>query len=85
MYFNLIFPVCQQMIIPEEPKWNTPEKKYNSYEKLESDFAEGTVHPNDLKKSMTIHINNLLDPVRDYFNKNKDAKRLAKLVKGYRK
>ena len=22
---HIIFPVCQQMIIPEEPKWNTPE------------------------------------------------------------
>ena len=82
---HIIFPVCQQMIIPAELKWDTPERIYESYENLESCFADGTIHPNDLKKSMIIHINNLLDPVREYFNKNKQAKQLSKLVKGYRK
>ena len=82
---HIIFPICKTMVIPEELKWNTPERKYQSFEMLEKDFADGTIHPNDLKKSMVIHINNLLEPVREYFSKNKQAKQLAKQVKNYRK
>ena len=54
---------------------------YEKYSILELDFSSGLVHPNDLKKAMIIHINNLLEPVREYFNNNKQAKNLAKLVK----
>ena len=73
------------MVIPAEPKWDTPERIYDDYNNMEKDFAEGTIHPNDLKKAMVNHINNLLEPVREYFKNNKHAKNLAKLVKNYRK
>ena len=64
---NIIFPINKFMIIPEDKKWNTPERKYDDYNLMEKDFAEGKIHPNDLKNSMINHINNLLDPVREYF------------------
>ena len=82
---HIVFPIVKKMVIPAEPKWDTPERIYEKYSILELDFSSGLVHPNDLKKAMIIHINNLLEPVREYFNNNKQAKKLAKLVKGYRK
>lgn len=82
---HIIMPIVKEMIIPEDTKWGTPERTYNDYIMMEKDFAEGNIHPNDLKKSMIYHINKLLDPVREYFNNNIDAKNLAKIVKNYRK
>ena len=74
-----------QVIIPADEKWGTPEKIYTEYDLLEKDFAEEKVHPNDLKKAMITQINHLLEPVRTYFKENKEAARLAKLVKSYKK
>ena len=82
---HIVFPIVKKMIIPAEPKWDTPERIYSNYNILELDFSQGMIHPNDLKKSMIIHINNLLEPVREYFNNNKQAKNLAKTVKSYRR
>ena len=82
---HILFPMMNQVIIPADEKWGTPEKIYTEYDLLEKDFAEEKVHPNDLKKAMITQINHLLEPVRTYFKENKEAARLAKLVKSYKK
>lgn len=81
----ILFPILGKIIIPADEKWGTPEKVYNSYEDLEKDFGEEIVHPNDLKKAMTVHINQLLEPVRKHFEEDENAKNLLKLVKSYNK
>ena len=81
----ILFPILGKIIIPADEKWGTPEKIYNSYEDLEKDFSEEIVHPNDLKKAMTVHINQLLEPVRKHFEEDENAKNLLKLVKSYKK
>ena len=80
----ILFPILGKIIIPSDEKWETPEKIYNSYVDLERDYKEEIIHPKDLKNSMTIHINQLLEPVRSYFNENAEAKNLLKLVKSYK-
>ncbi|KAL0231517.1 hypothetical protein GEMRC1_010921 [Eukaryota sp. GEM-RC1] len=57
---------------------------YNSYEELESDFVEGTLHPGDLKTTLAREINRLLQPVRDHFKSNGQAKKLLGQVKNIR-
>jgi tyrosyl-tRNA synthetase len=62
---HIIFPIVEKFIIPSNPKWNEPEKVFNSYNELEVAFEEGLIHPKGLKDGMVIHINNLLKPVQD--------------------
>lgn len=81
----IIFPILGKMVIPEDKKWNVPEVVYQNYNEMENDFKNEKLHPSNLKKSMTIHINQLLNPVRDYFANNSEVKKLAKLVKSYKK
>ena len=40
---------------------------YTSYEELAKDYAEGKVHPSDLKKSVASELSAILEPVRKYF------------------
>ncbi len=54
---------------------------YNSYKELESDFTNKKLHPLDLKLSCAIELNKLIKPVREHFEKNKEAKKFYESVK----
>ena len=56
---------------------------YEKYSDLEKDYYSGNIHPKDLKKSTSIYINKLLEPIREYFKNNKQAQKLRNLVKSY--
>jgi tyrosyl-tRNA synthetase len=56
---------------------------YPAYEALEADFVAGTLHPGDLKASLTTYINSMLEPVRKHFASGEPAK-LLEAVKRYR-
>ena len=59
-------------------------KKYESYEDLVADYESGALHPGDVKPALTKAINEILQPVRDHFENNKQAKQLLKTVRGYK-
>ncbi|PWZ01770.1 Nucleotidylyl transferase [Testicularia cyperi] len=48
---------------------------YSDYAKLEADYAEGNVHPADLKKAVAEAINTLLAPVQALFESDADFKK----------
>ena len=73
---HIVFPLVGHMCIPENLKWNEPELKFNSFDSLSLAFAEGKVQPKGLKDSMIVHINQLLQPIRDHFTNNKEANEL---------
>jgi tyrosyl-tRNA synthetase len=56
------------------------EVSFGSYGELERAYANGEVHPMDLKNAVANHVNKLLDPVRKHFEKNKKAKDLLAKV-----
>ena len=56
---------------------------YTYYSKLREDFKTQILHPADLKPAVAKYINKALKPVREYFENNKEAKRLQKKVKSY--
>jgi tyrosyl-tRNA synthetase len=56
---------------------------FKSYLELEQAYATGQLHPADLKVAVAKAVNQLLVPVRAYFEKNKEAKKLKELVEGY--
>lgn len=53
------------------------------YENLEKIYAEGKLHPLDLKKAVAKYLDEMIKPVREYFEKNKKAKALYEEVKKY--
>jgi len=52
-----------------------------SYEELEKTYREGELHPLDLKNETIEALDELLKPIRRYFEKNKKAKELYETVK----
>ena len=82
---HIVFPLVGHMCIPENIKWNEQEIVFNSFDELSLGFAEGKVQPKALKDSMIVHINQLLQPIRDHFSNNKEASELLKQVKSYTK
>jgi len=48
-------------------KWDKTSTTYTEYAMLEKDFAEGNVHPADLKDACTNILNELLEPIRQKF------------------
>lgn len=88
---NPILEYCKYIIFNsfKGVKIERPEKfggdiGYDSYKDLEDDFVEGKLHPMDLKNSVSFYINELLNPVRNHFKKNKEANKLLEQVKSFR-
>jgi tyrosyl-tRNA synthetase len=52
-----------------------------SYEELEKLYVEGKLHPLDLKKATAKALAELLEPVRKYFEANKEARELLEELK----
>ena len=66
---------------PDKFGGNLSVKRYGELEKL---FQEGKIHPLDLKKTTAYYINELIQPVREHFEKDKKAKALKELVESYK-
>jgi tyrosyl-tRNA synthetase len=52
-----------------------------SYEELERMFREGKIHPLDLKNAVVEHLEKMVRPIREHFEKNKRAKELYEIVR----
>ena len=57
--------------------------KFSSYEELEAAYKDGSLHPGDLKPSLAAAINAMIEPVRNHFKTNEDAKKLLATIKRY--
>ncbi len=87
---NPVLEYCKYIIFEKinEFKVERPEKfggnvTYTSYETLENDFIEKKLHPMDLKASSARYINQLIEPVREYFKNNLKAKELLEKIESY--
>ena len=56
---------------------------FSSYNELEEAFSEGKVHPADVKNTAAKILDELLQPVREHFEKDKDAKKLKEKVDSF--
>ncbi|MCA1812719.1 MAG: tyrosine--tRNA ligase [Halobacteriales archaeon] len=57
---------------------------FASYAELEAAFVAGKLHPMDAKGGAAKYINQLLDPVREHFEKDPNARRLKEQVEGFK-
>ncbi|OEL26417.1 Tyrosine--tRNA ligase 1, cytoplasmic [Dichanthelium oligosanthes] len=60
---------------------NGGNKTFVTMDELISDYESGALHPADVKPALAKAINIILQPVRDHFNNNSDAKLLLNTVK----
>ena len=88
---NPILEYCKYMIFEKfkDMKIERPAKfggdvSFGSYAELEKDYASGKLHPMDLKNATAIYLNEILNPVRRHFDKNKKAKDLLKQVRSFK-
>jgi tyrosyl-tRNA synthetase len=76
----IIFRKFDTRIIKRSAKFGG-DIELQSYDEMEKSFRDGKLHPLDLKKETSSAINEILEPVREYFEKNKRAKELYEFVK----
>ncbi|KAA8524079.1 hypothetical protein F0562_010490 [Nyssa sinensis] len=83
-YLNfIIFPWFHELKV-ERNAANGGEKTFSSFEELVADYQSGNLHPGDLKPALSKALNKILQPVRDHFNNDANAKELLKRVKSYK-
>lgn len=68
----ILFREYKSIIIERPPKYGGT-IEYFSYKDLEKDYAEGKIHPLDLKNAVAEYLIKILEPARKYFKNNKDA------------
>jgi tyrosyl-tRNA synthetase len=83
---NPILELCKYIIFPELKNENfvikRPEKwggnlEFSSYEELKEQYTE-ELHPLDLKNATADYINQILEPVHEYFEKNSESLEIIK-------
>ncbi|KYO00682.1 tyrosine--tRNA ligase [Plasmodium gaboni] len=80
---SIIFPFYNQFNLIRKEK-NGGDKTYYTVQELEHDYVNGLIHPLDLKDNVALYINKLLQPVRDHFQNNIEAKNLLNEIKKYK-
>lgn len=65
----IVFPATEVCTITRPAKYGG-DLSFESYQSLEAAFARRQVHPLDLKNAVAVHLNRLLQPVREYFDRH---------------
>jgi len=58
---------------------------YNTFEEVKEAFLNGSLAEADMKKGIADCVNELMQPVRDHFANNEDAKQVLELVREYKR
>jgi tyrosyl-tRNA synthetase len=87
---NPILEYCKYIIFEKFEKFEIkrPEKfggniSFNSYDELENSFVKKEIHPSDLKNTVGIYIDEIIKPIREHFENDKNANELLNKVKSY--
>jgi len=78
----ILFEENESLTVKRPAKYGG-DKTYKNYRELETDYTSGALHPADLKKMTAEELGKLVKPVREYFEKNEEAKKLYQEVKNY--
>ena len=55
--------------------------RFENYQKLEEAYRNGELHPQDLKNAVAEELSKILQPIKEYFEKDKEAKECLETVK----
>lgn len=86
--YNPIIDICRHIIFRETDTLEIPRPakfggnlELQSFDELAKIYAEGKLHPMDLKNAVSEELIKILEPVRKYFEKNKEAKELLEAIR----
>ncbi len=86
--FNPILDICKCIIFREEKSFaiRRPARfggamEFQSYQELETAYKYGSLHPQDLKNAVAEELVAILEPVRRYFERNREAEESLNAVK----
>ncbi len=87
--YNPVLDWTEHIVFREEPTEFTihrPSKfggdvTYSTFDELRRDFADGKLHPLDLKNAVAEYLIDLLEPVRSYFKRNPEPLNLMRSIK----
>ena len=82
-YAKYIVFELKEKIVVERPEKYGGNVEFNSYQELEDAFSNGTLKSIDLKSGVASAINELLEPIREHFDKDENAKALLEKVKSF--
>lgn len=77
---NIVFGMRDEFLVTRDEKWGG-DVLYKTYEECAKDYEAGAMESGDIKNSLTRVINELLQPVRDHFENDPEAKKLLEEVK----
>jgi len=78
----IVFEKFESFVISRPEKFGG-DVEFDSYKKLENAYLKKEIHPMDLKDSCAKYINELLIPIREHFENDKNAKKLLEKVKSF--
>jgi len=78
----LIFEKFNTMEIKRQEKFGG-DLIIENYAELEKLYREGKIHPMDLKNAVAHYINEMINPVREKFEKDSKLKKLLEMIKGF--
>jgi len=86
--FNPVLDMCKHIIFRERETFKVERQakfggpvEFQSYLELEKAYGQGNLHPQDLKNAVAEELTAVLEPVRRYFEKNREAKGCLNAVK----
>ncbi|BBN02024.1 tyrosyl-tRNA synthetase [Marchantia polymorpha subsp. ruderalis] len=79
----IVLPYFNEFVVDRKEEHGGA-KTYKTAEELKEDYTSGALHPGDLKVALIKAINRILEPVREHFKTNAEAKDLLKKVKSYK-
>lgn len=89
---NPVTEICKYIIFKKQKEFGIerPRKfggpiSFQSYGELEKIYLDGKLHPADLKSGVASALSKILEPSREYFQKNAEARELFMFVSGLEK
>jgi tyrosyl-tRNA synthetase len=86
---NPVIEICKYVIFREHERFIIErEQKYGgslelqSFDELARVYSSGKLHPMDLKNAVAEELIKILAPVREYFEKNREAREILEQLKG---
>lgn len=89
---NPVLEICKYIIFKKQNEFGIerPAKfggpvSFSSYMELEESYKNGKLHPVDLKSGVSMALSKILEPSRQYFQNNAEARELYQFVSGAEK
>jgi len=80
---NAVVEYLKHIVFPSHGTFATASKVYSTYEEAEAAFIDGSLTPEELKAGMAAALNKILQPVRDHFQNDENAKNLLAQVRSF--